>query len=69
MKFNYFKIGKVVSIFFIVMLITISFSINNVNPTTVVKNDVNADIVKAGQTYVLILNFTIRLFLCQIKIM
>jgi hypothetical protein len=56
---NHFKIGKVVSIFFIVMLIAISFSIINVNPTTVVKNDVIGYFVKAGQTYVLILNFTI----------
>jgi len=59
MKSNYFKLGKSVSIFFIVMLIAVVFSVSYVNPTTVVKNDVSADNVKASQTYVLVLNFTI----------
>ncbi|MCK5458309.1 MAG: hypothetical protein KAI20_00330, partial [Thermoplasmatales archaeon] len=51
--------GKFVSIFFVVMLIVVTFSVFNVKPTTVQKTDVGASYVRAGETYVLVMNFTI----------
>ena len=51
--------GKFVSILFVVMLIVVTFSVFNVKPTTVQKTDVGASYVRAGQTYILVMNFTI----------
>jgi PGF-pre-PGF domain-containing protein len=59
-KGNFLKVCKFTCIIFVVMLIVAAFSVFNVKPTTVENTNVSAGYVKAGQTYVLVLNFTIN---------
>jgi len=59
-KGNFLKICKFICILFVVMLIVAAFSVFNVKPTTVENTNVSAGYVKASQTYVLVLNFTIN---------
>ena len=59
-KGNFLKVCKFTCIIFVVMLIVAAFSVFNVKPTTVENTNVSAGYVKASQTYVLVLNFTIN---------
>jgi hypothetical protein len=54
------EVNSFISIFFVVMLIIIAFSVSYVKPTTVQNTDVEASYVCTSQTYALVLNFTIN---------
>ncbi len=59
-KGNFLKVGKFTYVIFVIMLIVAVVSVFNVKPTTVENTNVSAGYVKASQTYVLVLNFTIN---------